>query len=279
MFLKCGLCGFYNEIKSKDLCKCENCKQTIPNNYHDWLKNNPGQSFGYYKLNVCSKTGFEKTPEIRKKTRKAGLNLIYPVIVVLFFVFGYSIFNKIGFKSGYMIFDLFNFGKTSEKILEKQWISKEYGDSCIFIDTPFELNVTEIELPENIKEFITNFQSFSYEKKFTIMLNCTEYLPEIEADLAGAASGSMSEIELQPGVSKMLYSEKTIEKSSLTGIQYDGKFDFNKIPTVFSNIIFVKENKLWNLFTGYRENDNIAKKIIDWVLESVEIEHDLRQNI
>lgn len=90
-YLKCNHCGHLNQVKTEYQTFCDSCHKKLGDNYPDWKKQHPGNSFDEFKRLFCVSEYdvlYAATPE--KKKSKTGLNYLiaFVVFAIILGIFG-----------------------------------------------------------------------------------------------------------------------------------------------------------------------------------------------
>ncbi|MDD4776845.1 MAG: hypothetical protein PHV53_01020 [Fermentimonas sp.] len=272
-FLKCTNCGNLNEIKSEYMVLCTFCGKRMNNNFTEWKKNHPGNSFEEYKQ-IIGIGENQLPPEVPKKkknslkSRSIKEKILIVVITAISAALG-------GWLADVAISSIRNNKKTSENILNQEWIKKEYGNYTLKIETPFEL-VRLKQSPEELsqlKELVEEIEMYesSDDNSIKIFLNITNYKPETALNLQGAANGTISGLKNQPSVSDFIYDEQAYERNSIPGFIQKGSFKIQGQEVAFTSIGLLNENIYYQLIISTSPNDDVAKKAADRIMNSVEI--------
>lgn len=268
-FLKCNNCGSLNEVKTEFLIFCQNCNKKLDNNFRDWQSRNPEKTFEEFKTLVCVSESEVNNNPVVKKNRPKSLKYWVGFAIAL------TISTIIGQFFGDKLIELIKFGKTPKSILEQKWVSEKYGQDGLIVETPFNLNSTQLPFPDNVKVLIVDCSSYITEtsKGFMIMINSIRYKPEVGVlNLQGAANGSVAELKMQPGVSDFHYSEDYMYKDDIPGFSQKGTFIKDKVQMEFVNTCFANGLVFYQIMVGYKSDDSVAKQAAERVMKSIKIE-------
>jgi len=271
-FIKCTNCGHLNEIKSEYLIFCSSCNKKLENNYPDWIKTNPKKNLEDYKKLMCISEEAIQQIAINTKPNKAK-GIKYGIGFAIVF----AIFYVLAQLGGEEIVKLFNYEKTSKEVLDQEWIKQTCGNFGLSVETPFVMTKTDLPLPENVRGVIDVMDVYDYmtEKGFKVLINSIKYSPAIgSVNLPGAASGSVNEMQKQPGVTDFDYAEEEINKGSIPGIKQTGTYKQNGISVEFINTGFAEGLILWQVVVVYQSQDEVGQIAAKRVIESIEINKD-----
>lgn len=269
-FLKCNSCGSLNEVKSEFLIFCQKCNKKLDVNFRDWQIRNPDKTFDDFKSLICVSENEVNNNPVVKKNRPKSFKYWIAFAITL------TISTIIGQLFGDKLFELIKFGKTSKSLLEQTWLSEKYGQDGLIVETPFKLNATQLPFPDNVKALIDNCSSYTTKtsKSFMIMINCIRYKPEVGTlNLQGAANGSVSEMKMQSGVTDFDYTEDYIFKGDIPGFIQNGTYIQDKVEIAFINTGYVRGIVMYQIFVGYKSDDEVAKQIAERVIASIKIEN------
>lgn len=108
-FVECNHCRHLNAIKTEYQTFCESCGKKMSENYQDWKKINPGNSFIDYKNEVCQQQD-KPIPKIKpvKGKSKSKLDLIVLISSIVVFALLGTIFSKPIFKIAKLAISQYN---------------------------------------------------------------------------------------------------------------------------------------------------------------------------
>jgi len=217
--------------------------------------------------------------ELRKQRNKRIVIAAVSVFMVLFVTASFFIITK-GFdyvKDNIM-------GHPSKEMLEGEWITSEYGNPSIRINTPKVLKRTDLTkvLPKNGMALIKDMQSFTYgslEDNFYIMVSTLHYKKEEQIDLAKSLDSALQSLEAQ-GAQNMIVKQEEFEtnEGGIKGIKGYGTFskidNENQSSTKFyyETLIFSQEGGLQQIIFVHEEGDKYANEISEKILNSVELQ-------
>lgn len=270
-YLQCTHCGHMNEMKSEYVVFCTSCGQKLENNFTNWQRRNPGGTFDEYKQNACL-TENQLPPKLpAKKNKPLKQKILIVAITTLFAVIG----SWLGSSA---LTAIRNSIKTDEKVLSEQWVKKTYGSFGITLETPWELKSSPPPpLQESVQRMIEHFESFESENdnQFKIGINAAKYNPEEtrELSLQGGADGAVNGVKNMQGVTNFTYSEDNYSVSGLPAIIQRGSYTQDGIKLGFINVVTAKDFNYWQVMVLRRENDDIAKKAAERIIQSIQIDY------
>jgi hypothetical protein len=226
--------------------------------------------------------------ELRKQRNKRIVIAVVSVFMVLFVTASFFIVTK-GFD--YVKDNVL--GHPSKELLEGEWITSEYGNPSIRINTPKVLTRTDLTkvLPKNGMALIKDMQSFTYGSlgdNFYIMVSTLQYKKDPSAgeqaeqtqiDLAKSLESALQSLEAQ-GAQNMIVKQEDFEtnEGAIKGIKGYGTFSKidgeNQSSTKFyyETLIFGQEGGLQQIIIVHEEGDKYANEISEKILNSVELQ-------
>jgi hypothetical protein len=172
-------------------------------------------------------------------------------------------------------------GHTTEELLEKEWITSEYGEPAIIISTPKVLkryNDEKIQnnLPENVKSN-NRFSNGSITDDFSTILITTAFKDTTRLDLDVALETNLKELE-RLGAKNIVVKTADFENAKgLSGKKAYGSFTaFNEVEKedqkmAYEIMVLSQAGGAQEFFLLYREEDEHAKKITKKIQNSIEL--------
>ena len=172
-------------------------------------------------------------------------------------------------------------GYTTKELLEKEWITSEYGEPAIVIETPKVLKRNNDEkiqnnLPENVKS-MNRFIYGSIIDDFSIVLVTTAFKDTTKLDLEIALENDLKELE-RFGAKNIITKLADFENvKGLSGKKSYGTFNaFNDIrkedqKMSYEILVFAQPGGAQEFFLIYKEDDEHAKKIMEKIQNSIEL--------
>lgn len=215
--------------------------------------------------------------KLKKQKTKRVIISLGVVFFILISTFLFLVFTK-GFD---YVKDNF-IGHPTKELLEGEWITSEYGNPSIKIETPKVLKRTDLtqSLPKNGMALIKEMQSFSYGSvldNFYIMVSTLKYKQDVEIDLSKSLDGAVQSVESQ-GAQNMIVKKEDFEtKEGIKGIKGYGTFskindiDKTSAKLYYEILLFSQEGGLQQIIIFHEEGDKYANDISDRILNSVEL--------
>ncbi len=168
--------------------------------------------------------------------------------------------------------------QTKKAFIEKEWQQYTYGDSTIFLQTPFQMTKADKKLekrfPDNIKHLVKDFSFHTYKtnSKLEIAVTAIQYEPLIgSADLQGAVRGVINRLKSDKGTSNFDYSRTSVERDSIPGVLLNGTYDKSGMKMNFKMACYAKELHMWQFLFNYRKQDSIGKEIVERIFASIDL--------
>jgi hypothetical protein len=217
--------------------------------------------------------------ELRKQRNKRIIIAAVSVFMVLFVTASFFIVTK-GFD--YVKDNVL--GHPSKELLEGEWITSEYGNPSIRINTPKVLVRTDLTkiLPKNGMALIKDMQSFVYGSlgdNFYIMVSTLHYKKETQIDLAKSLDAALQSLEAQ-GAQNMIVKQEDFEtnEGGIKGVKGYGTFSKidgesqSSTKFYYETLIFSQEGGLQQIIIVHKEGDKYANEISEKILNSVELQ-------
>ena len=172
-------------------------------------------------------------------------------------------------------------GHSTEELLEKEWITSEYGEPAIIISTPRVLKRNNDEkiqnnLPENVKSN-SRFMYGSIIDNFSIVLITTAFKDTTKLDLDVALETDLKELE-KFGAKNIIVKTGEFENvKGLSGKKAYGTFTaFDPVreedaKMEYEIMVLAQPGGAQEFFLIYKEEDEHAKQIIEKIQNSIEL--------
>ena len=173
------------------------------------------------------------------------------------------------------------FGYSTKELLEKEWITSEYGEPAIIIASPKVLKRTIDEkiqnnLPENVKS-TSRFAYGNITDDFSIVLITTAYKDTTKIDLDLALEADLKELE-NFGAKNIIVKTGEFENvKGLSGKKAYGTFTAfdpdseEDIKMQYDIMVLSQPGGAQEFFFMYREEDKHAMEIIEKIQNSIEL--------
>ena len=219
--------------------------------------------------------------EVRRKELKKQKNIRTALsigIAVVFFVISLAIF---AFTFGLDYLKENYIGYSTKELLQKEWITSEYGEPAIVIETPKVLvrnNDEKIQnnLPENVKA-INRFAYGSIIDDFSTVLITTAFKDTTQIDIEVALEADLKELE-RLGAKNIIV--KTVDFENVKGLSGKKAFGtfttFNEIKKEdqkmsYEIVVFAQAGGAQEFFLICKEDDEYAHQIMEKIQNSIEL--------
>ncbi len=245
-----------NHPEQKAISFCHNC-----GNYYCAECLHEGNQYYYCIEEDCHKKYIEEVgqqPErIEKKSTKVAGVLITIIVLAFAGTVGKHIANKIFSNETIVSFET------------ADWAKKQLEHTGLYIETPFELSKTTLDLPEDYKSLINEMISYQYtSNSISVNINFVVYAKEIIANLDGAAEGAINNMEGSSGITDFTYYISHTVRNNIEGQIISGYFKIQKQQSEYLGVIFANDSKMWQIlctFLSKDENKIVAERIINSV--------------
>jgi len=221
---------------------------------------------------------------IQQKLRKKKITRIVVSVVVVFVVlFGTAIFF-IATKGLDFVKDNI-LGHPTKDLVEGEWVTSEYGNPGIRIETPKVLKRIDVKktLPKEAFAVIKDMQTFSYGSlldNFSVTVSTLQYKQETKVDLKTAIEGTLQIFESQGAKNIIGDQGEFTTPEGISGMKGYGTFsilnpiDKKSYNMYYEILVFTQDGGLQQINIIEDQNDTYAKEISDRILKSVELKRD-----
>lgn len=169
-----------------------------------------------------------------------------------------------------------------KKLLEKTWVTSEYGFPPIHISTPEVLKRTEVQLPEELKDKM-KMTSYSYEKKgiLTLVLSTTTIAqPQDSLDLSLAIEGNLKTLEEKGAKNILTKNDKFTTPNGAEGIKTYGSLQLPVEENAdrytnanYAILSFTSNNKvIQQIVLTWRDHDKYTAETVERIINSLELQ-------
>ncbi len=215
--------------------------------------------------------------QLRKKRNKRIVIAISSVVLLLALTTTFFIATK-----GFDFVKDTVLGNASKELLEGEWVSSEYGNPSVKIETPEVLKRTDLTktLPKDGMALIKEMQSFAYgsfSNSFYVMVSTIKYKKETTVDLSKSIESSLQILESQGAQNMIVKKEDFDTKEGISGIKGYGTFskiDANNQTSTkiyYEILLFSQEGGLQQILIFHEEGDKYANEISARILNAVEL--------
>ncbi len=214
---------------------------------------------------------------LKKKRKNRIINTAAIVLGITVAAFTYFVFTK-----GFTYVKDTIIGHPTKELLESEWITSQYGNPGITIETPKVLMRMDHEkmVPKEVLAVIKEMQMFGYGSlvdNFYVLTATTKLKNPTDADLSQAIEGAIKAMESQ-GASNIVLKQEDFQTSK--GIS--GKKGFGtmivtnpitqeKLKQSFEMLYFKEEQGLQQIMVIHTQSDLYGKEIMERIFKSVEL--------
>ncbi len=219
---------------------------------------------------------------IQKLKKQKRVRIISTIGIVLGVIL-ISILALIYFKGFDYVKDNF-IGHPTKELAEGEWVYSEYGNPGIKIETPKVLkrmDVTKI-LPKEAYAVLKEMQMFIYGSmmdSFNIVVSTVKYKKETDINFDTVLEGNTKTWESLGGHEIIFKQEDFNTDKGITGVKAYGTMTMldkiqNKSQKLYYEILLFKQDGgLQEIIVSYREGDEYGKKILERIINSVELKN------
>lgn len=229
--------------------------------------------------NLLNEMQRQKQIEIQLK-KKRNKRILVTLASIVFVIVGTTTFLIVTKGFDYVKDNII--GHPSKELLEGEWVTSEYGNPSISLETPKVLKRIDLtkSLPKEGLALMKDMQSFAYGSfidNFYIMVSTFNYKQEQQIDLAKGMEGAIKMIELQGGQNMLVKQEDFETKQGISGMKGYGTFSMlnpitkSSTKVYYEILLFSQNGGLQQIMILHQEGDKYANTISDRILQSVEL--------
>ena len=211
----------------------------------------------------------------RKKSKKRTL-IIVSIAAVLFISLGILVAVK-----GFDFLKDNILGHPTKELLEGEWVSSQYGNPAIKIETPKVLQRMDVsKMMGGQQSEMADIQMFGYGAMmdhFYIAIMTTKLKQDIKIELAQALEGSLKMMEANGAQNILVKQEEFSTKEGINGLRGFGTMNIldpitKKSRKAYYEVMFFgQEGGLQQVIVLHEEGDEVANEITERIMNSVEI--------
>jgi hypothetical protein len=218
-----------------------------------------------------------------QKLKKHKRARIFSTIVIITGVIMISLLALIYFKGWDYVKDNL-IGNPTKELSEGEWVYSEYGNPGIKIETPKVLKRMDGTkmLPKEAYAVLKEMQMFSYGSmmdSFNILVSTIKYKKETEVNFDTVLEGNTKIWESSGGHEIIFKQEDFNTEKGITGVKAYGTMTMlNEIQNTsqklyYEILLFKQDGGLQEIMVSYREGDKYGKKILERIINSVELKN------
>ena len=223
---------------------------------------------------------------IQKKLQKKKITrIVVSVAAVFVVVIGTAIFFIATKGFDYVKDNLL--GHPTKELAEGEWVTSEYGNPGIRIETPKVLKRVDVTatLPKEAFALIKDMQTFSYGSlmnNFSVSISTLHYKQETKVDLKTAIEGTLKIFESQGAKNIIGDQGEFTTPEGINGAKGYGTFtilnpmDKKSYEMYYETIVFAQDGGLQQINIIQNQDDKYAKEISERILKSVEFKRDAK---
>lgn len=226
---------------------------------------------------------YREEQDRKKKRKKILITAVASILILVATFVGFGV--KYGFK--YVVDTII--GNESKELLEGDWVRSEYGIPPVIISTPEVLKREEVEVPDELKDKISNttFRFLSKETGIDIQVSTTTFnLSEDEQkqaetdeakanELIRASENYIQKLEAEGSIDITVKRNQFITPNAAEGLKTYGDMRVPEgddlVPVNYTILLFKGENVRQQILLQWRANEDYIDEIIDRVINSVEL--------
>jgi hypothetical protein len=216
-----------------------------------------------------------------KKQKQVRIITTIGVVVTIIFI---SLLTLIYVKGwDYMKDNLI--GHPTKELAEGEWVFSEYGNPGVKIETPKVLKRMDASkiLPKDAYAVLKEMEMFGYGsmfESFNIVVSTAKFKQETEVNFDTVLEGNTKTWEVLGAQNILFKQEEFNTVKGISGVKAYGTMVMldkiqNKSQKLYYEILlFKQEGGLQEIVISYREGDEYGKKILDRIINSVELKND-----
>lgn len=225
---------------------------------------------------------YKEAQEQKKKRKKVILTAAISLFLII------ATFVGFGLKYGFVYVKDTLVGHESKQLLEGEWVRSEYGIPPVMISTPKVLKRENVEMPEELKDKISNtsFRLLSSESGIDIQVSTTTFnntddqqqqsSDEAKAKELLSVSEKIIESFTADGATDITVKrEQFITPNAAEGFKTFGDYILNddgtQVKAHYAIVLFRAESVRQQILIRWRANDIYADQIIERTLNSIEL--------
>lgn len=171
-------------------------------------------------------------------------------------------------------------GHPTRELLQGEWVSSSYGFPPIELESPQVLLRQKIELPQEVREGISEIQAFgygSYAEGLSISSSSITYKEPAEPDFDAAVAGSLAALEAKGMRNIITKQEEFVTRSGVRGIKtfgtatYENPESGESKKAEYNILSFGGKGFMQQLVISWTEGDPYGEKIVQRILNSLDV--------
>lgn len=273
-YIRCVRCGHLNPFKTEYLTLCESCGRKLENNFPDWQKLHPGGTVADFKKEICVT---ESNPEGFTASESPARSFIRRP------VFSWMLALLAGFLLGALLWfpdkeEWFLKKELSPDVMTADWIWHRTGYPPLLISLPAKPDARSTEVPSVLKEHASQTESFYYRPSATlyVMVDYYQFKTGVQPDPRPVAHAVLKQMVESDGIRLSSFKESPVMYLSAHGMNLEGAFHQNGKLRQFRFLVYTYRNAAYVVRAVYRNTDPNAAKAAEKIIDSVEIDTEMR---
>jgi len=158
----------------------------------------------------------------------------------------------------------------TEALYEGPRIKIDFCESTMSLKSPVELVKSVEPVPSASADKIQEIIKHSYLDELSLMIyaKCVLYKPEFEGDKKSILPAM--DIDLtKMGGTDIHYKDVPIDSESIEAIKQEGWMEIDGRAYDFLNVIYTKDNRLWQVFVAHEQHDLFGYTLADNLINSI----------
>jgi len=176
-------------------------------------------------------------------------------------------------------------GHPTKELAEGEWVFSEYGNPGVKIETPKVLKRMDASkiLPKDAYAVLKEMEMFGYGsmfESFNIVVSTAKFKQETEVNFDTVLEGNTKTWEAMGAQNILFKQEEFNTVKGISGVKAYGtmvmldKIQNKSQKLYYELLLFKHEGGLQEIVISYREGDEYGKKILDRIINSVELKND-----
>lgn len=174
-------------------------------------------------------------------------------------------------------------GHPTKDLVEGEWITSEYGNPGVKIETPKVLKRMDVEktLSKEAIALLKEFQMFSYGSmtdNFYVLVSTNKYSQPVDVNLDLVVEGYIKELEKRGASNILLKQDEFSTPQGISGRKAYGTMVMldkirQKSHKMYYEILYFKQDQgLQQVMVTYEEGDEYGKELLSRIINSVELQ-------